>query len=226
MFVLLLGTALLLKGKIHFGYIYGVGAIGCISMCLLLNLMSETPVDLLHTTSVLGYCFLPIVALAFLSLVITLECAFPPLFPPSFLTPLQRYRWANPRRRRDHMVHSQCVSDVCDGPIHEGAAPACGVSCRHALRLLLAPHDLLNRVCIISPPPCIKKECVTRVRHSLEGCAAMRLLALLALLLLGQSLALKTPCALLRPPSRHTSLTARPASTMCRSCRSGPTPPP
>lgn len=75
MFALLLGTALLLKGKIHFGYIYGVGAIGCISMCLLLNLMSETPVDLLHTTSVLGYCFLPIVVLAFGSLVVSLEYA-------------------------------------------------------------------------------------------------------------------------------------------------------
>ena len=76
MFVLVLGTALLLKGKIHFGYIYGVGAIGCIGLCLLLNLMSETPVDLLHTTSVLGYCFLPIVALAFGSLVVSLECVF------------------------------------------------------------------------------------------------------------------------------------------------------
>jgi hypothetical protein len=65
--------SLLQKGKVQFGYIYGVGTIGCFAIYLLLNLMSELPVDFLHATSVLGYCLLPVVALAFLSLILPLR---------------------------------------------------------------------------------------------------------------------------------------------------------
>jgi len=70
---MLLGVTLLLKGRVHFGYIYGVGTLGCISLFVLLKLMSEVPVDFMHTTSVLGYCFLPIVFLAAVSLVVDLN---------------------------------------------------------------------------------------------------------------------------------------------------------
>jgi len=41
MFALILGFALLCAGKLHFGYIYGFGGLGCISMYLLVNLMAE-----------------------------------------------------------------------------------------------------------------------------------------------------------------------------------------
>ena len=51
----------------------GVGLLGCVSIYLLLKLMSETNVDFMHTTSVLGYCFLPIVLLASVSLVVELK---------------------------------------------------------------------------------------------------------------------------------------------------------
>jgi hypothetical protein len=58
----------LLKGKAQFGFIYGLGMMGCGSIWLLLNLMSHD-IDLATSTSILGYCLLPMVAVAYLSLV-------------------------------------------------------------------------------------------------------------------------------------------------------------
>jgi hypothetical protein len=65
-FCLILGMVLLLRGKMHFGAIYGVGTVGCGGMYLLLNLMvpqSHAGVDLSRTVSVLGYGLLPLVLL-------------------------------------------------------------------------------------------------------------------------------------------------------------------
>jgi hypothetical protein len=75
LFCLLLGFVLLLRGKVQFGYIYGVGVIGCISMYFLLNLMCppQRHIEIQHTISILGYCLLPIVFLA-------LICTFLPLW--------------------------------------------------------------------------------------------------------------------------------------------------
>ena len=69
LFCLLLGFVLLLRGKIHFGYIYGVGAIGCLSMYFLLNLMCppQRHIEMQHTISILGYCLLPMVFLGLLT---------------------------------------------------------------------------------------------------------------------------------------------------------------
>jgi hypothetical protein len=67
-FLLCFGFALLLKGKIQFGFIYGLGMMGCGSIWLLLNLMSHD-IDLATSTSILGYCLLPMVAVAYLSLI-------------------------------------------------------------------------------------------------------------------------------------------------------------
>jgi len=55
---------LLFSGKVHFGYIYGVAVLGCICMYTVLNLMSEQGPDVWRTTSVLGYCLLPMVGLS------------------------------------------------------------------------------------------------------------------------------------------------------------------
>jgi len=71
-FGLMMGIFLLLTGKVHFGYIYGMGALGCVAMYLILNLMSEAGADIYIVISVLGYCLLPMVLLAFLSLLIPL----------------------------------------------------------------------------------------------------------------------------------------------------------
>ncbi|CEG75628.1 Putative Yip1 domain family, member 5 [Rhizopus microsporus] len=70
LFIFLFGTFLLLSRKAHFGYIYGVGVLGVLSIYLILNLMSENGIDGSRTASVLGYCLLPMVMLSGLSAVL------------------------------------------------------------------------------------------------------------------------------------------------------------
>ncbi|KAG1515311.1 hypothetical protein G6F52_009713 [Rhizopus delemar] len=73
LFIFLFGTFLLLSRKAHFGYIYGVGVLGVVSIYLILNLMSENGIDGSRTASVLGYCLLPMVMLSGLSVVLKLD---------------------------------------------------------------------------------------------------------------------------------------------------------
>uniref|UniRef100_A0A0N4UP69 Protein YIPF n=1 Tax=Dracunculus medinensis TaxID=318479 RepID=A0A0N4UP69_DRAME len=69
-FCLLFGLALLLHGKVHFGYIYGIGALGCIGMYALLNLMAtDKSISFTCTASVLGYCLLPMALLSLIAAV-------------------------------------------------------------------------------------------------------------------------------------------------------------
>lgn len=72
-FCLAFGGLLLLSGKVHFGYIYGIGVMGCIGLYMLLNLMSLTSVSLGCIISVLGYCLLPMVMLSGISIVWSLQ---------------------------------------------------------------------------------------------------------------------------------------------------------
>lgn len=72
-FGLAFGASLMLSGKIHFGYIYGIGVVGCLAMYCLLNLMSMTGVSSGCTISVLGYCLLPMVFLSFSSALLSLQ---------------------------------------------------------------------------------------------------------------------------------------------------------
>ncbi|CDS05837.1 hypothetical protein LRAMOSA08365 [Lichtheimia ramosa] len=72
LFVFLFGIFLMLSGKVHFGYIYGVGLLGVVSIFLILNMMSETGIDWSRTASVLGYCLLPMVMLSGFSVVLPL----------------------------------------------------------------------------------------------------------------------------------------------------------
>lgn len=69
-FCLLLGACLLLSGKIHFGYIYGISTLGWISLYFLINLMAEEDkgIDGARTASVLGYSILPMIFLSLVSL--------------------------------------------------------------------------------------------------------------------------------------------------------------
>ncbi|XP_075705714.1 protein YIPF7 [Rhinoderma darwinii] len=64
MFCFALGSALLLAGKIHFGYVYTMSILGCLGIHALLNLMSITGVSHGCVASVLGYCLLPMVILS------------------------------------------------------------------------------------------------------------------------------------------------------------------
>ncbi|NXL98385.1 YIPF7 protein, partial [Tyrannus savana] len=72
-FCLALGTTLLLAGKVHFGYVYGTSAIGCLVMHALLNLMSDLGVSHGCVASVLGYCLLPMVILSSSAVVFSLQ---------------------------------------------------------------------------------------------------------------------------------------------------------
>ena len=60
-------------GKLHFGYIYGIGLMGCVAMYFLLNLMSMQGVSMGVVVSVLGYCLLPMVVLSGVSIVLSLQ---------------------------------------------------------------------------------------------------------------------------------------------------------
>lgn len=73
LFCLAFGGFLLLHGKVHFGYIYGYSALGCVAMYAILNLMSLADVSFSTVVSVLGYCLLPMVALSGVSLLISLQ---------------------------------------------------------------------------------------------------------------------------------------------------------
>lgn len=73
MYCLLLGSALLLTGKVHFGYIYGFSTFGCISMYTVINLIHPHGLDFWKVCSVLGYCLLPVIALAASAIVVDLK---------------------------------------------------------------------------------------------------------------------------------------------------------
>lgn len=68
---LLLGFELLASFNVSFGYIYGFGLFGCLSLTVLMNLLSpDRPVSFWTVTSVLGYALLPVNVLAALKIVL------------------------------------------------------------------------------------------------------------------------------------------------------------
>lgn len=76
LFCLLFGTLLLLSGKTHFGYIYGVALFGTTSLHWLFKLMSSAldgGLDFLRTASVIGYCLLPLVLLSAVAVALPLD---------------------------------------------------------------------------------------------------------------------------------------------------------
>ncbi|XP_061600081.1 protein YIPF5-like [Cololabis saira] len=73
LFCIALGVALMLAGKVHFGYVYGLSATACTGMFFLLSLMSSLAVSYGCVASVLGYCLLPIVGLAALAVFCSLQ---------------------------------------------------------------------------------------------------------------------------------------------------------
>lgn len=65
-FCLILGAEMVLTGKLQFGYIYGFGVFGCLSMTLIVNLMSPLAegISVWTVSSVLGYALIPVNVLA------------------------------------------------------------------------------------------------------------------------------------------------------------------
>ncbi|XP_044254290.1 protein YIPF5 [Tribolium madens] len=72
-FCLAFGGFLLLSGKVHFSYIYGIGVLGCLSMWALLSLMSTQGVTIGTVVTVLGYCLLPMVGLSGVNVILSLQ---------------------------------------------------------------------------------------------------------------------------------------------------------
>jgi hypothetical protein len=66
-------SALFQAGKVQFGYMYGMSAIGCLGMHALLNLMSSARVSYGCVASVLGYCLLPMVILSSCAIFFSLQ---------------------------------------------------------------------------------------------------------------------------------------------------------
>jgi len=79
LFSFLLGLCLLLRGKVHFGYVFGFGIIGAMLMCVVLNLMCDEGVEITahKTFSILGYSLLPVVLLAALQIFFSLSQGIP-----------------------------------------------------------------------------------------------------------------------------------------------------
>uniref|UniRef100_A0A4X2KNX6 Protein YIPF n=1 Tax=Vombatus ursinus TaxID=29139 RepID=A0A4X2KNX6_VOMUR len=73
LFCIALGATLLLAGKVQFGYVYGMSAIGCLGIHALLNLMSPSGVSYGCVASVLGYCLLPMVMLSSCAIFVSLQ---------------------------------------------------------------------------------------------------------------------------------------------------------
>ena len=67
------GVVWLQAGKMQFSYIYGMGVVGCLGMYMLLNLMSVHYISLHDTTSILGYCLLPVTFLAGLGIILSMS---------------------------------------------------------------------------------------------------------------------------------------------------------
>eukprot|EP00434_Breviolum_minutum_P041844 symbB.v1.2.037227.t1/scaffold5437.1/size27202/1 len=77
MICLTLGLALLLAGKLQFGYVYGLAAGGSFGICCLINVMSQKEgIDLYRTMSILGYGLIPIVFLAIFGIIVSLKSSF------------------------------------------------------------------------------------------------------------------------------------------------------
>ncbi|XP_059471497.1 protein YIPF5 [Neocloeon triangulifer] len=72
-FCLAFGSFLLLSGKVHFSYIYGIGVLGCMAMYALLTLMTVDGTTLGAVVSVLGYCLLPMVGLSGINVLLSLQ---------------------------------------------------------------------------------------------------------------------------------------------------------
>lgn len=72
-FLMTFGFLLLLTGKIHFGYIYGLGTLGCIIIYCVVHLMAMKKISFMCVMSVLGYCLLPMVMLSAISIMINLR---------------------------------------------------------------------------------------------------------------------------------------------------------
>lgn len=71
---LCIGVCMLLAGKLNFGYLYGIGMVGCLGTWLVTNGLSQREaIDMYRVMSILGYGLLPILLLAFVNIFVSLK---------------------------------------------------------------------------------------------------------------------------------------------------------
>ena len=64
-FCLILGSLMMLQGKVNFGYIYGFSIFSCLGVYAIISLMCSTgDIDVWFVCSVLGYGLVPVIALS------------------------------------------------------------------------------------------------------------------------------------------------------------------
>jgi protein YIPF5/7 len=69
-FLFLFALALLLNGRIHFGYLYFLSLTSSLSIYVLLKLMTVLDIDFLKVISILGYSFIPTLLFAFVNMLL------------------------------------------------------------------------------------------------------------------------------------------------------------
>lgn len=72
-FMVLFAVVLLLNGRIHFAYLYLLSLTSCISMYLLLKLMTPLNIEFFKVTNILGYSFVPTLLFAIVNLLLPLQ---------------------------------------------------------------------------------------------------------------------------------------------------------
>lgn len=142
------------SGKVHFGYIYGVAMLGCFAMYAVLNLMSDTGIDVTRTARyVICMSFsCHTVQRDFFTQTLNNDPQRPWLLTPTHGSTLDRFDTAETDGRLwDHtehgertLVHLLLVHNVHDRTIDERSAVACGLSRGFALCLLCPAHCVLD----------------------------------------------------------------------------------
>ena len=135
------------SGKSNFGYIYGVGLFGSLSIYTLLNLMSQKGIDAYRTASVLGYCLLPMVAVALLSIPLQLQYVFLTSTLAVTLRRSQRIPRLRPLLPLYRMVHMVRIWHLRRGTADVRPALLGGVPCWLVIWLLRSALHLQRRYC-------------------------------------------------------------------------------
>ena len=120
---------------------------GSVSIYTLLNLMSQKGIDAYRTASVLGYCLLPMVAVALLSIPLQLQYVCLAGTHTVTLTCSQRIPRLRPLLPLYRMVHMVCIRHLRRGTADVGPTFLSSVPCRLVIWLLRSALHLQRRYC-------------------------------------------------------------------------------
>jgi hypothetical protein len=148
-FCLAFGSFLLLSGKVHFSYIYGIGVLGCIAMYALLTLMTVDGTTLGAVVSVLGYCLLPMVGLSGVNVLLSLQGTYFLVFrciDIYFVSFVCRIHGNSACWNDDRLVFIVSIKTVCLTSAYGASAPACCIPLCSSVRGVCSDYDILNCV--------------------------------------------------------------------------------